>query len=106
MRESIGMNPEEKQVLWTSTAERFTNKIDIEIDKILEHSPDGDVHSQYLDSLKSKIQEILPIYENKNMNLSQVETDLKFRTEQAEDSEEKRIYKDILALLQVRGTSF
>jgi hypothetical protein len=107
MRESIGINPEEREVVWMARAERFIERIDTEIEKNLQHSPDGNEHSLYLDTLKSEIQEIFSGYENKNMNIPQVENDLKFRIEQAEeDSEEKRIYKDILALVQVRGTSF
>ena len=94
----------EKAIIWTATAERYISKINDRIDELLKYSPDGNDHTLFLNAVKSRIEEMFTVYENKNYTIDKVEEDLKYFIDNPESSEEdKEIYKQILAFVQVKS---
>ncbi len=94
----------EADILWTARANSFKTKIDREIDSyITSHGDDGGHVLQRLNRLNEMIGELFSNYERKNMSISQVENDIRYRIDRGEDeTEEKDMYKQILAMLQLR----
>ena len=83
---------QELKIQWSSTAERFADKINTEIEKL------GDNHPRVviLNKLESVIHSIFAIYENQGKDIKEVEEDLKYRLEHADNEDDKGIYKQIL----------
>ncbi len=89
---------QEVEISWLSTAERFTAKIDEEIQRI------GDNHPRVVDlqKLESSIIDLFTVYNSKKMTISQVEDDLKHRVEHSENEFDKKQYKQILSFIDAR----